>query len=179
MPLRLVCFTLVVFLFSCSKNPTEPLVASVSFTANGASYSWNEDHSQSANYLTMDIYMATPGTYHLNITNQFTGNLIAQRSVDLTFLTAALTTNTPFTYTVAVAVNPLYPPHQVVVATTTANDLSVVYNGYDVGDFATLTITSIHDQMADGNFTARLTRLSDLAKITITNGSFQNVKIMP
>jgi hypothetical protein len=181
MLLRLSYFTLFVFLFSCSKDPVKtPLLGSVSFSANGTSYSWNEQNTSSAaNYLTMDIYLSAPGIYHLNITNQFSGNLIPQKTVDLTFLTSALRTNTPFTYTNTTAVNPLFPPHQVVVSTVTGNDLTTVYNGYDIGDFATVTITGVHDQLADGNFTARLTRLSDLAKINITNGNFQNVKIMP
>ena len=178
MTLRIVAIALTVSICSCSKKLTAPLVGSVNFSVNGSSYNWTEQ-ATGANYLTMDIYSSAAGAFHLNISNKFSGNLLPSRIVFITFHTATLTINTPFTYTNPAPVDPLFPPHQVAVATFAGNDLIHLYNASGTGDFATLTITALHDNMADGTFNAKLSRASDLSAVTVTNGTFKNVEIIP
>lgn len=182
MLLRLACFTLILSLFSCSKPTKEPLVGSVSFSVNGTSHSWTEQQGQTAananSFLLMNIYTSTAGTYHFNVSNAASIWLIPAKEIFLTFPATTLTMNTPFTLTNTVPAT--YPyPHSVVIYPGTGYDPSAVYNASATGDFATVTITSLHDGRADGSFSARLTRVSDLAIINITNGTFKNVEITP
>lgn len=82
--------------------------------------------------------------------------------------------NTPFAYTTTAS--SAYKSI-VVVSTVLSYDPFTIYLAYAIGDFATVTFTSVHDQKADGNFKARRTRVSNLAKIDITNGTFVNVDL--
>ena len=51
--------------------------------------------------------------------------------------------------------------------------------GFDLhSDIGHLTITSIHDNMADGIFDGTLTQGSNKAVTTLTDGEFHNVKIL-
>ena len=51
--------------------------------------------------------------------------------------------------------------------------------GFDEhGDISHLTITSIHDSMADGSFDATMTNQDKGLRIRITQGEFHNVKIL-
>lgn len=177
MLLRLIYFTLIVSLFSCSKNPTkEPLVGSVSFSVNGTSYNWRES-SNNSDYLYMFIYTSTTGTYHFTVTSAgSTFPVPFIKEIFLTFPSTSLTTNTPFTYT-NTNDSSIYRP-SIVVSASTAYDPFSAYRA-DIGDYSTVTITGIHDKRADGSFSARLTRVSDLAKINIINGTFKNVEITP
>lgn len=161
-------------MLSCSKNPT-PLVAAVTFTANGISYNWKEERNTSAsNYVSMQFFKQTSGLYYLSTTTTASNNLIAAKDISLFFQASGIAVNTPFNYTTTASSAYI---SSVVVTTALSYDPTTVYLASSVGDFATITFTSIHDQKADGNFTARLTRVSDLAKIDITNGTFVNVDL--
>ena len=157
-------------------------MGSVSFSVNGTFYSWNEQDSQNASnantFLLMNIYSAAPGTYIFYVSNAASNWLIPGKEINLTFNTNTLTTNTPFTLTNTTA--PSYPyPHEIVIYPSTVYDAAYVYFASSIGDFATVTITNIHDGRADGSFSAKLTRVSDASTINITNGIFKNVEILP
>jgi hypothetical protein len=68
------------------------------------------------------------------------------------------------------------------------NDPTGIYEISQAGDYGTITITKIQDNLpsqfvsatarrANGTFTARLTRRSDGAKVEITGGKFEYVEI--
>jgi len=178
MLLRITSFAIIVFLFSCSKKPVAQPVGHVGFTANGTSYSWSEEFKSTAdNYLTMYIGGA-PGSYYLNASNDFSATLHPYRKVFLTFVAASLTTNTPFTYTNTTTPDPYLIPHEISVSNITIYDPVSLYEASKIGDFATVTITSVHDNRVDGIFTAQLHRASDSSVVNITNGTFTNVEII-
>jgi len=155
-------------------------LGSVKFTVDGTTYSWIEqkDQTPANTFLLMNIEGSTAGTYFFIVSNAFSGSLIPAKEKVITFQAPVpLTTNTPFT--LANTSTPSFPPHSIAVFTSTAFEPSRVYYASRIGDFATITITSIHDNnRADGNFTAELTRLSDSTSVNVTNGRFKNVKIV-
>jgi hypothetical protein len=163
---------------ACSKNngPAVAPLASVSFLANGSLYSWSQ--APDPNYMAISIYTSTPGTYHFSASNLLSSNLVPAREVYLTFQSASLSVNAPYTFANTTTGNS-YPPHSIAVANTTTVDLAHIYGASEPGDFATVTVTSLHDGMADGTFNATLTRMSDQAKISISNGTFKNVEVRP
>lgn len=179
MLLRISLFAIIVSLCSCSKDSHyKAPVGTVSFTANGIPYSWYEENDESKEeYLTMYIFSPGTGVYRFSTTNEYGQHLRPLRMVYLTMMTNSLVTNTPFTYTNTTSTDPSYPPHEISVSNYTTFDPAHYFSAYAVGDFATVTITSIHDKRADGNFSARMTRLSDSTSINITNGLFKNVEI--
>ena len=159
-------------------------MGSVSFTANGVSYSWIEQMDQTAStantFLLMYIYTSTAGTYHFNVSNASSPWLIPAKELFITFQAPVpFTTNTPFTLTNTTAISGLYFPHSIAAYSGTVFEPANVFNASEIGDFATITLTAIHDNRADGNFTAKLTRMSDTSVVNITNGAFKNVEIMP
>jgi hypothetical protein len=177
MLLRITLFLLIVFLFSCSKKPVETHVGSVSFTANGTSYSWVESAANNDNYLAMYI-SGGPGAYYFKASSDDPWTLHPFREVYLTFPAPNLTTtNTPFTLTNTIA-NPYPSPHDISVSNATAYDPFNYYNASKIGDYATVTITSVHDNLLDGIFTAQLHRVSDSSVINISSGAFKNVKVL-
>jgi hypothetical protein len=116
-------------------------------------------------------------------TNQFTVSSAGNASlvpfikeISLTLAATSLTINTPFTYTNTNDSSSFRP--SIVVSASTTPDPFTTYLA-DIGDYSTVTITGIHDKRADGNFSARFTRASDLTKIDITNGTFKNVEVTP
>ncbi|UEG48542.1 hypothetical protein LK994_07820 [Ferruginibacter lapsinanis] len=180
MLLRPICFIAILFLFSCSKDPApSATVGAVSFTANGTAYSWtqNTDYNAEA-FMAMYIYEHHAGSFRLFISNDYSNHLLPLREVNLTLETSSLAINTPYTYTNTIADNTL-PPHSVSVSAITINDPAHFYGASKIGDAATVTITSIHSGMADGTFSATLTRGSDNAVVTITGGTFRNITIGP
>jgi hypothetical protein len=176
MLLRITSFAIIVFLLSCSKKPVEPPVGYVSFTANGTSYSWVESTANNDNYLAMYIG-GGPGAYYFKASSDDPWTLHPFREVYLTFPAPNLTTtNTPFTLTNTIA-DPYLSPHDISVSNATAYDPFNYYHASKIGDYATVTITSVHDNRLDGVFTAQLHRASDSAVVNITNGTFTNVEI--
>jgi hypothetical protein len=181
MLLRIICLAFIASFISCSKDSQQSTpTGTVSFIINGALYSWNEQNDDSReDYLTMAIYSAGTGAYRFSATNEYSVHLHPLRMVYLTMMTNSLVTNSPFTYSNTTQVDPSYPPHQISVSNISIYDPVHYYSAYGIGDFATVTITKIHDNRADGTFSARMTRLSDSTSINITDGVFKNVEIQP
>jgi hypothetical protein len=53
-----------------------------------------------------------------------------------------------------------------------------MYSDFEIGDFATITISKLHDGYADGTFLATFSASDGSAKLNITDGVFKNVKIV-
>ncbi|MES2431824.1 MAG: hypothetical protein V4556_12900 [Bacteroidota bacterium] len=177
MLLRLIIFISMISFISCTKDPPATLVGTVSFSANGTSYSWTENNDyDSESFMSTSIYASGGDTYHLNISNAFASHSIPFREVFLTFKTASLVTGTPFTHANTIADN-LYAPHDIAVSPSIGIDQAYLYKASKIGDAATITITSIHGDYADGTFSATLTRASDQAVLNITSGNFKNIRI--
>lgn len=181
MLLRIIYFAFIASILSCTKDSQQAAPAgTISFTVNGAFYSWSEQNDDSReDFLSMGIYSAGPDAYHFNATNEYSLHLHPLRMVNLIIQANSLVTNTPFTNTNMIANNPSGAPNQISVANVSIYDPVHYFSGYAVGDFATVTITNIHDNRADGSFSARMTRRSDSTSINITDGVFKNVEIQP
>ena len=82
---------------------------------------------------------------------------------------------TSYTYTPAVA-----------TTSNLANDFcglpapnnNEMYSDFEIGDFATITISKLHDGYADGIFPATFSASGGSPKLNITDGVFKNVKIV-
>ncbi len=176
MSLRHICFVFLILLFSCSNDSTPtPLVATLIFTANGITYNWKQvDNTNSDDFLAIFIYKVGNDFYALHTGTEASTFPIHPKDMSFFIESTNLSINTPYTYTTTD--NSVYGS-TLVVTTTLGYDPSTIYRASELGDFVTISFTKIHDNKADGNFNGRLTRESDLAKITVTNGTFLNVDI--
>lgn len=178
----MVCFWLVWALFSCSKESTEyePIdisnpqpVGSFSFSVNGTTYTWKEERdTASATYLNMGIYPDWSG-YTLHAGTNLHPNS-PYRLINLPIPTQTLSVHTPFTFIISGNT-----PNLAVAISTAATkfyDPSVDYRAYP-GDQVTVTLTRLKDNRANGTFSAKLTRSSDASKVSITAGSFENIRV--
>jgi hypothetical protein len=170
-----LCLVLSVFsFFSCSKSSngsnSSPGPATVTFTVGDSTYTVTGDF---ANKLGAEVYLDTSGSFHMY-------ELLAYR--DATHLLNMFiwvnkgVTLAAQTYTLESAA---------VGADFLAFGLdSVSYSSNNPQCVTSFTITRIHDKMIDGTFygtlysgDARLP-INPADFITITNGSFRNVKIV-
>jgi hypothetical protein len=178
MLLRIACCMLIASLWSCSKDPTTELMyGSISFSANGSSYSWFEKDPLPGELMIMSLYSIGTDIYYLSATNEYSSNLQPLKRLALTFPATTITPETPYTYTISSADDPAFSPLEIAVANSLSDPVNY-YDGVEVGDFATVTITSIHDKRADGRFIAKLRRESDGAIVDITNGKFKNIEFV-
>jgi hypothetical protein len=168
----LLVATLVAFVFlGCSKNthqdPVPDPPTQFQFTANGTTYTWNGNKEKLGLYGSIIgcngsscLLSAEPengGFYQLIAFNIHTQSL----------------SETSYTYTTTVATTLGF-----------SNDLcglpqtnNVMYGDFDIGDFATITISKLHDNYADGTFLATFSASDGSAKLNIT-GVFKNVPIV-
>jgi hypothetical protein len=178
MRIQIITLVLVAALFSCSKPGTvEPSPGSVSFSANGTSYSWTEeDDVHNSNYLAMN-FITSPGTYSFIVSSNWaSSNLMPARDIEFEIPVSTFALNTPYTYIVP-APPPVYVFNGITVSNATTYVASATYTACRTGDNFTVTFTSIHSNMLDGTFTAKLTRMSDSSMVNITAGTFQNIKV--
>ena len=182
---RFISLGLILFLLSCTKKDSPPPpVAYVSFSVNGSSYTWTEVKNTSAgDKIVIGIYKHTEGhpqkgKYYFHASSAFASLSPPEKRVFLSTETSTLTTNTPFTYALTSTFTPVFAPHEVIATNLTSSYHPLtIFKATEIGDFATITFTRINDKRADGTFGAKLTRLSDSAKINITDGIFKNVEV--
>lgn len=174
---------LAILFWSCSKKPSESPIApqlntTFKFTGNGTFVEWNGydapgsypvpqgSNIQKYNYNGSSYYMivahsAGAGLYSPAIYLKLETNNLIQGSYSKT-LTAPVSPG--------LAGNECTMPGASGIHGTTS----------EVGDYVSVNITSIHDNIyADGTFTALMTNSGQgtATKLTITNGEFHNVKI--
>jgi hypothetical protein len=162
--------------FGCSKNPptnppVTPPVTTLKFTVNGTIYEWNgssaDDVSQGSRiyrtvyngstWYTLSAYPLNSGIYTLLA--------LEINATSLAATTYTLTTTTTTAWTVADHYCGL-PNGQ-------------IFASSEVGDVASIIITSIVNGYASGTFTATLTNTDgSLTKTNVTDGQFRNVKIV-
>ncbi len=186
--LSFISLGLILFLLSCTKKDfSPPPVAYVSFSVNGSSYNWVEQKTSSAgDNMAIGIYkfMAGPqkGKYYFHASSAFGSLSPPGKKVFLSTETSTLTPNTSFTYALTSTFTSTFTsglaPHEVIATNVNiAYYTQTIFKATEIGDFATITFTRIEGKRADGTFSAKLTRLSDSAKIDITNGIFKNVEV--
>jgi hypothetical protein len=165
--LILLVATLVAFVFlGCSKNthqdpvPVPDLPTEFRFTAYGTIFYWNGNIGCNGSICSLAAQPENGGLYELIAFSIHTQSL----------------SETSYTYTPAVA-----------TTWDLANDLcglpapfnnNVMYSDFEMGDFATITISKLHDGYADGTFLATFSASDGSAKLNITDGVFKNVKIV-
>ncbi len=116
------------------------------------------------------------GKYYFHASSAFGSLSPPGKKVYLETETSTLATNTPFTY--ALTFTSGLAPHEVIATNVNiAYYTQTIFKATEIGDFATITFTRIEGKRADGTFSAKLTRLSDSAKINITDGIFKNVEV--
>jgi hypothetical protein len=118
------------------------------------------------------------GKYFFDATSAYASLAPPGKRVFLSTETSTLATNTGFTYALTSTFTPVFAPHEIIATNRTSSyHPPTIFKATEIGDFATITFTRINDKRADGTFAAKLTRLSDSAKINITNGIFKNVEV--
>lgn len=172
------CLLLLITGLSCSKTNITPDItpkATISFTAGGTSYNWiQNDDPYSPAYFSIALWRSSYNGvdgYELSADDHSSVYTLNGFGLYLKMLTSSLS---PTTYTLS---NPadLSPfdigPHSCSLR-------NIFYYANTAGDFATITISKIHDGYADGTFTAKMTLSGTTTKLNISNGIFKNVKIM-
>jgi hypothetical protein len=161
--------------FSCSKKESYPIpCASFSFTALGNKFQWDADgiSGKRGAYISK---VTTTGTnadtcYYLSALFDSTNNLIMLRINTVRMAIGTYTLSTTVTTTSR------SPYHY-------CNLGSSSWGSTHAGDFATVTITKIHNGMfADGTFSATMSCMigsTCATKLAITNGQFKNVQFFP
>ncbi len=183
--LSFISLSLILFLLSCTKKDSPPPpVAYVSFSVNGSSYNWVEKKTSSADDdMVIGIFKSrgghNKGKYYFHANSAYASFSPPGKKVFLSTETSNLATNTPFTYALTSTFTSGLAPHEVIATNVNiAYYPPTIFKATEIGDFATITFTRIEDNRADGTFAAKLTRLSDSAKIDITNGIFKNVEVI-
>lgn len=149
----------------CSKDESlaepQPLILkpSITFTANGANYIWPAEYA--------GILKLNDSTYVLSTTRPLSivdsAFLIMIRTDSLTEGTYKLINTSPVT--------PGYGPAGCLFDNSW-------YESTDGGDFATVSVSKIHDDLFDGTFVTLMTKAdSSMVKLNITNGEFKNLKL--
>jgi hypothetical protein len=155
---------LLVGMFACSKSSVA-LFTTFKFDAGGNTYQWNGGEGSTFNCLgCFNSITKFSDHYLLRVTG--TQNFL--NSIQLKINSTVLSKSTYTLTTTSILTVPNLP--NAVLASST-----------EIGDFATVTITSIHDgNYAHGVFNAKLTLsapINSSNKIDITNGVFHNLKI--
>jgi hypothetical protein len=172
--LVLLVATPVAFVFlRCSKSthqdPVPDLSTQFQFTANGTIYHWNGNKEELKSYgsiigcngasCSLTAEPENGGLYQLIAFNIHTQSL----------------SETSYNYTPAVATT--WNLGNDICGLPAPNN-NVMYSDFEMGDFATITISKLHDGYADGTFLAAFSASDRSAKLNITDGTFKNVKIV-
>ena len=168
-------FICALAIFSCKKNdnPNGVLPTKFKFTANSYSNEWNASLAVNAHFGAVIRKESQSGLsgYGLAATDS---TAPSQNSI----LYLMMETNSPLAVTTYIRTT----------SSSTNNfpdegrQINSALNHYwpsSVGDFTSVTITSIHNGYADGSFTAKMTQLTNSSPIVVNvNGTFSNVKIL-
>ena len=151
---------------SCSKNKSSSIPpASFKFTALGNNYSWGGD--QIIKVFTTDPIKDT--CYYLSAHDGM------NNSISLRFNATRIAQGT-YTLSRAVTTTAYSPEHSCQIGSSS-------WGSTHEGDFATVTITKIHDGwLADGTFSTKMDcRAGSTCPnyLVITNGEFQNLPFFP
>ena len=151
---------------SCSKNKSSSIPsASFKFTALGNNYSWVGD--QIVKVFTTDPIKDT--CYYLSAHDNM------NNSISLRFNATRIERGT-YSLSRAVTITAYSPEHSCQIG-------SFSWGSTHAGDFATVTITQIHDdRFADGTFSTTMACIAGSScpnKLIITNGEFQNLPFFP
>lgn len=183
------CVYLAALLLFCSctkskvSNPTTVINTYLKFTADGYTYQWDgvpgdgntcyfcgsDLTKTNGNYI---LRSSDPKNYSNGISLKIQATSLSATSYTLTTTNATSNTNADHKLTI-------YRSFQV----GSSSPRFLMAAATETGDFATITISRIHDSIyADGTFTARIT-LSPYgptaSKLDITSGEFRNLKIIP
>ena len=173
MRFRSILFVFFIMLFSCSEDDNNPPpIASVSFTVDGTNYIWKQvDDERSSDYLQFYIIQSYgAGQYTFYASQTGTPYYYPEgRRIDFSVPTNSLTVNTAYSVTNENTDTDM----DAIIIVTRSN----IYESTAAGDFGSFTITRLQNNMADGIFSARLTRRSDNATVQVTNGQFKNVEV--
>jgi len=171
----IILYTAIIGLLSCSKKPAEVETpepqTTFKFTVNSTIYQWNGNSATDPSYGSrINKYTYNGSTWYTLSASPPNGGLYTLLSLKMQ--TASLSIGT-YTLTSTTTTSWNLADHYCGV---NGND---IYTSSEVGDFATINISSIHSGYADGSFTARLTNINgSLARVDVTNGEFHNVKIV-
>ena len=173
--LRVCALLLITFCFSCSKKKLSSVPpATFRFTALGNIIQWDGDRTSGKRGAGITKVTSTglnlDSCYYLSAIYDSTNNLIMLR-----FNAPRMAIGT-YTLTTTVTTTARSPDHY-------CNLGSSSWGSTTAGDFATVTITKIHDGWyADGTFSATMTCMvgsTCMSKLVITNGEFHNVEFYP
>ena len=165
---------LLVCMLACKKSSVT-LLTTFKFNAGGNTYQLDGGEGPSFNCIVcLSAITKFSDHYLLRVTNSQNGINSISLKINTTVLSAGTYT---LTATSTIAGNADH-----ILSLTVPNLLTSIFAAStEVGDFATVTITSIHDgSYADGVFNAKLTLstpINSSNKIDITDGAFQNLKI--
>lgn len=161
-----VLLMMITIVSSCSKNKSSSIPpASFKFTALGNNYSWGGD--QIVKVFTTGPIKDT--CYYLSAHDNMNNSI----SLRVNATSMALGT---YTLTRAVTTTAYSPEHRCQIGSSS-------WGSTHAGDFATVTITKIHDGwFADGFFSTAMFCMvgsSCANNLIITNGEFQNLPFFP
>jgi hypothetical protein len=155
----------IALLPGCSKDssaqPVEPdvLNPSIKFTANGQNYSWPSE-SPGISKANDSSYVITTAPPMSIVDSAFFIVINADSLIEGTYSS----TNTS-------VVEPGYAPAYWIFNNS-------LYQASETGDYATVTVTKVHNGLLHGTFLALMTTDdSTKSRINITNGVFTNLKI--
>jgi hypothetical protein len=157
---------LAALFFSCSKNKSPQIPpSSFKFTALANNYGWTGE--QIIKVITTDPINDT--CYYLSAHDGM------NNSISLRFNATRIAPGT-YTLTRAVTTTAYSPEHSCRIGSSS-------WGSTHAGDFATITITKVHDGwFADGFFSTKMSCMvgsSCANNLIITNGEFQNLQFFP
>lgn len=173
MNIRSILFIIFIMLFSCSEDDSSPPpMSSVSFSVDGTNYSWKQvDDPRSDDFFQFSIlqsYGAGQYTFYADRSGS-PWSYPEGRSIRFSIPTNSITVNTAYTVTNE---NTATDRDAITIVTR-----SNIYESTAAGDFGSITITKLQNNLADGIFSARLTRRVDNATVEVTSGQFKNVEV--
>lgn len=156
---------MIALVSSCSKNKSFPAAASFNFTALGNNFRWGGN--EIIKVVTTDPINDT--CYYLSAHDNI------NNSISLRFNATRIALGT-YTLSRAVTTTAFSPEHSCQIGSSS-------WGSTHAGDFATVTITKIHDGwFADGYFSTTMSCMvgsSCANNMIVTNGEFQNLPFFP
>jgi len=180
----LLLLTMAAIFASCSKDSSttpkpQQLNTTFKFTGNGTNVQWNGSSPLSAYPIpegsTIEKITSGTQTFYLLVAQPAGGGIYSPH-LYLKIEASNLVSGT-YPKTLSTAVNWTVADNECIMP----GGSGIYAATSEVGDFATIIITSIHDNgYADGTFTAKMTTtpIGSYDKLNITNGEFHNVKIV-
>ena len=173
------CFVMMFTSLSCKKENAGVIpgtVEEIEFVANGQSFKWNGPTFTPSEI--SNVWFPDPVW---NGASLFVLGLIDPNNPSGNQLSIAINSTTPpslgtYTITIDTTTTVANAPHNFVLGTN-----NKTYASIDIGDYGTVTITTIHNNgmYADGTFSAQMTEYTKdgptTTKLIITNGKFKNV----